>query len=188
MAWKLERWSTDLGTTLDDLRSRTSSFSDRELVVVACAQIDSGLAELLAQRLCGTPAEIEEFLGANEDGRAPAGSFGARIQLALLTGLITSSQAKALRAIKNLRNDLAHRSTGDLSTARLKAKVLAIYQGWHDLGCSLGSTPQLSPAAFHAKLTTNPRNAREAILRVFAFYQAYFGHLYGGLERISQEE
>jgi len=55
------------------------------------------------------PDEIETFLGLNEDGRAPVVSFGARIQMALLLGIITKEDAAVLRAIKKIRNAFSHR-------------------------------------------------------------------------------
>ena len=60
------------------------------------------------------PAEATDFLGADEDGRAPAGSFGARIQLAYLVGLISKKAVGSLRAIKALRNVMAHRVNADI--------------------------------------------------------------------------
>ena len=61
-------------------------------------------------------------LGVNGDGRAPAGSFGARIQLGLLVGLLTPGDAAPLRAIKELRDLFAHHVRIDfLSTPALKA-------------------------------------------------------------------
>jgi hypothetical protein len=71
----------------------------------------STIADLIdhEQALRQNRKEIELFLGIDGDGRAPAGSFGARIQLALLVGLITEEDATILRQIKNLRNTFAHR-------------------------------------------------------------------------------
>jgi len=81
----------------------------RELAIVAAGVIDVALAELIALRLADYPKEVEEFLGLNADGRAPAGSLGSRIQLALLLGIITPEDASILRFVKSLRNLFAHR-------------------------------------------------------------------------------
>jgi hypothetical protein len=83
--------------------------SERELAIVAAATLDLALAELLNMRLMGTDAERDDFLGINGDGMKPVGSFGARIQLAQLTGILLPSIVGALRAIKELRNIMAHR-------------------------------------------------------------------------------
>ena len=70
------------------------------------------------------PKETASFLGVNGDGRAPAGSFGSRIQLALPVGVITTDDAKILRIIKSLRNLFAHRiDIGFLSAPVLKLTI-----------------------------------------------------------------
>src|SRR5688572_27025470 len=109
MAWKIERWLVEIYKQQVDLSKKYGSLSARDLVIVACATLDVALAELLAQRLIDDPPEAENFLGADEDGRAPAGAFGARIQLAYLTGVISKPAVVSLRALKSLRNMMAHR-------------------------------------------------------------------------------
>ncbi len=84
----------------ENIYSEYRNLSERELAVVAGAVLDIGLADLIALRLAEMPDEIETFLGLNEDGRAPVASFGARIQMALLLGIITKEDAAVLRAIK----------------------------------------------------------------------------------------
>jgi hypothetical protein len=90
--------------------------------------LDGALAHLLSCRLVDCPSEYEEFLGLNEDGRAPCGSFGARIQLALLLGIITPTDASLLRTVKNIRNKLAHRVKADYHSP----EVLPLIVGLHD--------------------------------------------------------
>ena len=68
------------------------------------AVLDLALAEILSKRLNDLPAECEEFLRFDGDGRAPAGSFGARIQLGLLIGIVTPEDVEVLRAVKQLRS------------------------------------------------------------------------------------
>lgn len=114
MVWKIERWLADVYRHEDNLFQRYGSLSARELAVVACATLDVALAELLALRFIDDPREASEFLGADEDGNAPAGSFGARIQLAYLLGVIPKEAAGPLRAIKALRNVMAHRVNVDI--------------------------------------------------------------------------
>ncbi len=109
MAKKLESWLADIFPGREKIGSAYSHLSDRELAVVAASVLDLALAELLSKRLKNYPKECEEFLGLNADGRAPCGSFGARIQLSLLTGIISTTIAMALRDVKNIRNKFAHR-------------------------------------------------------------------------------
>lgn len=183
MAWKLEPWSTALGTSFVALQKSMAGLADRETVIVACALIDTGLAELLAQRLTGRKSEIEEFLGAQEDGRAPAGSFGARILLARLTGILESEDVALLRALKSLRNDVAHRTDADLCGKRLLPKVETLHRCWSARGVALGAAEEPTKL-FRAAVTKDPRAARLAVLRVLAFYQRVFQQFQGRLARI----
>jgi hypothetical protein len=118
--WKIERWG-DVETTLEDLGRKYDSLSFREMVIVGVAAIDVALAELLAMRLLDDPPEAYDFLGADGDGRAPAGSFGARIQLAYLLGLIAKPSISILRALKAVRNAMAHRIQASVVGSTLDA-------------------------------------------------------------------
>jgi len=89
MAWKIERWLSEVFPGEAEIYSEYRSLSSRELAIVSAAVLDVALAELLSLRLANQENEVEEFLGVNGDGRAPAGSFGARIQLGLLVDLLT---------------------------------------------------------------------------------------------------
>jgi len=109
MPRKLERWQTEVKKEIKEDFDHYKKLGDRELVIVGCNTMDLALVELIEKRLIQHPKELESFLGLNEDGRAPAGSFGARIQLALLLGLIYPAEADALRALKKIRNRFAHR-------------------------------------------------------------------------------
>ncbi|WP_447774804.1 hypothetical protein [Variovorax boronicumulans] len=109
MAWKIERWLAEVFPGKGQIYAEYRALPTRELAIVAAAVLDVALAELLSLRLMHIGNEAEEFLGVNGDGRAPAGSFGARIQLALLVGLLTPEDAAILRTIKELRNLFAHR-------------------------------------------------------------------------------
>lgn len=183
MAWKLEPWSTALGTSFLALQKSMAGLADRETVIVACALIDTGLAELLAQRLAGNSPEIEDFLGAREDGRAPAGSFGARILLARLTGLLESEDVALLRALKGLRNDVAHRTDADLCGKRLLPKVEALHRCWSTRGAALGAAKE-STKLFRAAVAKDPKAACALVLRVLAFYQRVFQQFQGRITRI----
>jgi len=108
-AWKIERWLAEVYKEEGALIDAWGPLSARELVIVACATLDVALAEILSLRFVDDANEATDFLGADDDGRAPAGSFGARIQLAYLLGIIPKDAVQTLRALKKLRNLMAHR-------------------------------------------------------------------------------
>src|SRR5260370_42661789 len=100
----------------ESIYSEYRGLGRRELAVVGAGVLDLAIGELLSKRLCDDQRECEEFLGLNEDGRAPCGTFGSRIQLALLTGIITRADAAVLRSIKAIRNKFAHRILVDFDS------------------------------------------------------------------------
>src|SRR5688572_9441745 len=125
--WKIERWLEEVYPGAQRLIDEYKGLPSRELVIVACAVLDVALAAVLEKRLNGPPKEIAEFLGADLDGRAPLASFGARIQLARLLGIIRDEHVATLRALKNLRNVMAHRVKADLTDARSAPHVLKLF-------------------------------------------------------------
>ena len=173
MPYKIERWSNDLLAPPDALRRQLGSLSDRELVIVACALLDSALAELLSDRLLGTASELEEFLGLNNDSRAPAGTFGARILLARLTGMLESGDIAVLRRLKAIRNEMAHRVNASLSGTRAVA-----------LTASLKKAMDARVIAFGGKPDPPKVPARDLIIRVTDFYQRIFRTFHGRFERL----
>lgn len=109
MAWKIEQWLSEVFPGEENIYSEYRSLPSRELAILCASVLDIALAELLSLRLIGYEKEIGEFLGLNGDGRAPAGSFGSRIHLGLLVGLLTKNDASILKTIKEIRNLFAHR-------------------------------------------------------------------------------
>ncbi|RMO28671.1 hypothetical protein ALQ43_200044 [Pseudomonas savastanoi pv. glycinea] len=97
----------------------------RELAITAGAVLDLALVEILSMKLTGPEQEIHLFLGINGDGRAPCGSFSARIQLALLLSLITERDAAILRVIKMFEISSPIRSTQILTLHRLYLCLLS---------------------------------------------------------------
>ncbi|MFR0691635.1 hypothetical protein ACLUTX_19715 [Enterobacterales bacterium AE_CKDN230030158-1A_HGKHYDSX7] len=183
MAWKTEQWMRDVFPGSEMIYEEYRALPRRELAVVAGAVLDSALAELLAKRLAGPSGEIHAFLGVNGDGRAPCGSFGARIQLALLTSIITEGDAALLRAIKNIRNQFAHEVHADFTSA----SVLPLIERVHDLHfqrlATLLSAEDLAKAhssrsSIKSALASNPEAGAGLLLGVFAVYQAYFHRLF----------
>lgn len=183
MVWKTERWMTDVFPGSNRIYEEYSHLPRRELAVVAGAVLDSALAELLSKRLPGPDAEVHSFLGVNGDGRAPCGSFGARIQLALLTNVITPSDAIILRAIKGIRNQFAHEVRADFNSP----KVLPLVVNLHDQlltqsnrlidgGHLQGEKHSLD--TIRPYLATAPEAGAGLLLATLSVYQAYFHRLY----------
>lgn len=190
MTWRAERWLSEVFPGASNIYSEYRNLPPRELAIVAAAVMDAALAELLSLRLAGPTNEIEELLGVDGDGRAPAGSFGARIQLALLTGLITRDDAAILRTMKKLRNLFAHRvRVGFLSpsvlrtTTRLHALWLKRVKGLKRAGAISGNSRQLQQLAKY--LPKYAEAGEGLLLSVFTVYQAYFHRLHGQIVKIS---
>ncbi len=189
MAWKIERWLAEVFPGESEIYSEYRSLPPRELAIVSAAVLDVALAELLVLRLADLDKEKEEFLGLNGDGRAPVGSFGSRIQLGLLIGLLTPDDAAILRTIKELRNLFAHRVRVDFlsppvlkATTRLHALWLARSETLVQAGALSGTTSQLKEIARHL-----PRVAEAGeglLLSVFTVYQAYFHRMHSRVQRL----
>jgi len=130
------------------------------LTVVACAVLDVALAELLSLRLIDDPGECESFLGLDEDGRAPVGTFGARVQLAYLAGVIPKGLLPFFQGLKALRNAMAHRVNIHLLTPQAQ-KALDKLRGDLD---RLG--PDFVAAAHRSR--TDEETARLLVLNTFA--------------------
>ena len=191
MAWKTERWLAEVFPGKDRIYEEYRHLPRRELAIVAAAVLDSALAELLTRRLLDIRSECEEFLGLNEDGRAPCGSLGARIQLALLLGIITEKDAAILRTIKNIRNKLAHRVKADYTSR----EVLPLIYGLHDKlllqsneliekGHLTG--PLHDMALLRQFLETTPEVGASLVIVTLTVYQAYFHRIAEQVERIKE--
>jgi len=190
MVWKIERWLADVFPGEDNIYSEYRGLPPRELAVVAAAVLDIALAELLALRLVDLVRESEEFLGVNGDGRAPVGSFGARIQLGLLIGLLTPDDAAALRIIKEIRNLFAHRVRVDFlsppvlkATTKLHSLWLRHSEALIQAGAISGSTTHLKELG--RQLPKVPEAGEGLLLVVLTVYQAYFHRLHGRVQRLT---
>ena len=189
MAWKIERWLSEVFPGEEEIYSEYRALPQRELAIVCAAVLDAALAELLWLRLRECRKESEDFLGLNGDGRAPAGSFGARIQLGLLIGLLTPDDAATLRAMKELLNLFAHRVkitflsppalkvTTKLHGLWLKRSVALIKSGVFSV-----STSHLASIAKH--LPTIEEAGEGLLLSVFVTYQAYFHRMHRHVVRV----
>ncbi len=122
MAKRIETWFGSLFTpSAKKIPPEYKQLAPRELAIVACGLLDAALVELLSLRFRDDRKEIDAFLGGEGDSRAPAGTFGARIQLAYLLGLIDAPMVKGLRGLKNLRNLMAHHVRVDLLSVDAQA-------------------------------------------------------------------
>lgn len=192
MAWKSEQWLRDVFPGRENIYSEYRSLPRRELAIVAGAVLDSALAELLVCRLAEPKDEVVEFLGLNGDGRAPCGSFGARIQLARFTGILTTSDSKILRLIKNIRNRFAHEVRADFTTALVLPLIFTLHDEFLtesnrlvESGRLLG--PKLAPDFIRPHLATEPEAGAGLLLAVFATYQAYFHSIIEHIQPLSRE-
>jgi len=189
MAWKIERWLADVFPGEAEIYSEYRSLPPREIAIVSAAVLDVALAELLALRLANLEKEIEEFLGLNGDGRAPAGSFGSRIQLGLLVGLLTPEDVAILRTIKELRNLFAHRVRVNFlsppvlkATTKLHTLWLSRSEALIESGAMSGTTKHLKDIARHLPLVAEAGEA--LLLSVFTVYQAYFHRMHDRVQRV----
>lgn len=189
MAWKIERWLAEVFPGESEIYSEYRSLPPRELAIVSAAVLDIALAELLAQRLADHKKEGEDFLGLDGDGRAPAGSFGARIQLGLLVGLLTPDDAAILRTIKELRNLFAHSvrinflSPSVVKTStRLHSLWLSRSEALIRAGAMSGTTAKLKELARHLPHVSEAGEG--LLLSVLTVYQAYFHRMHSRVKRI----
>jgi hypothetical protein len=191
MAWKIERWLAEVFPGESEIYSEYRLLPPRELAIVSAAVLDVALAELLALRLANIEKETEEFLGLNADGRAPAGSFGARIQLGLLVGLLTLEDAAILRTIKELRNLFAHRvritflsAPAQKLTVRLHTLWLKRTEALIKAGAMTGTTEHLQEIAHHIPHIAEASEG--LLLSVFTVYQAYFHRMHSKVQRLGK--
>ncbi|MGC9259913.1 MAG: hypothetical protein ACP5I8_07530 [Phycisphaerae bacterium] len=129
---KIDDWERNVLPILTDLSAlapKLQVLSLREQIIFAAAVPDAGLARLTGHRLNGPLDEINNFLGTagKGDSRAPCGSFGSRIQLARLVGVINPEDAELLREVKDLRNHVAHAVEIELESKAIAEGLLAVY-------------------------------------------------------------
>lgn len=189
MAWKIERWMDEIFPGKEKIYSEYRDLPPRELSIVSAAVLDVALAELLTLRLVDSVKEVEAFLGLDGDGRAPCGSFGARIQLATLVGVLTQEDAAILRAIKDLRNVFAHRVHANYVspevlklTTRLLRSFRTRYASLIPGGVSASTTAEFDKLERYLPLVEEA--GQGLLLMVFTVYQAYFHRLHSRILRL----
>ena len=189
MAWKVERWLVDVFPGEVNLYSEYKDLTPRELAIVAAAVLDTALAEILTLRLRSSDKEIESFLGLDGDGRAPVASFGARIQLGLLLGVLTARDAAILRTIKGIRNEFAHRVNAEFLSPSILERTTKLLSLWTELSGHLSMTGSVqgSPGSLMAlrQVLPNESAAGEGLLlAILSVYQAYFHRMHSRVKRV----
>jgi DNA-binding MltR family transcriptional regulator len=78
--------------------------SEQGAAIVFTSVVDETLAALLRDFFVNHPKTVDKML----EDPGPLSSFGVRIELAFLLGLITSRERRMLNLIRRIRNDFAH--------------------------------------------------------------------------------
>lgn len=111
-----------------DLRNE----SDRGCALVTAEMLSEALESLIASRFVEAPAVCKRMLS---EGMAPLGSIAARVNIALLLGLIGKEVHDVLHRIRTIRNVFAHEPTGLDFASREISEVC------HGLPCGSDSGP-----------------------------------------------
>lgn len=172
----------------DKIFSYYSDLTARELVIVAGAVFDIALVEMLELRLVDDEHEQESFLGINGDGRAPVGSFGARIQLAYLLGILTKDDVSVFRSIKNLRNIFAHRIEADFSSDTVIKEIKKLNHAWRKQAFKIRGEKamQMRKDVVGDDLEKTPAAGEGLFMAIFAVHQAYLHMLHDKVTRIER--
>ena len=191
MAWKVERWLAEIFPGEENIYSAYRDLPPRELAVVTVSVLDSALAEILTLRLKHNDKEIESFLGLDGNGRAPVASFGARIQLGLLLGVLTPRDAAILRTIKSIRNIFAHRVNVDFTSSPLLRETTKLASLWIELSEHLAKVNNWSASPdtlvdLKQRLPNDPEAGEGLLLGIFAVYQAYFHRIRLTVKRVGR--
>jgi hypothetical protein len=76
----------------------------RGTIIIGASWIDDKLGTLLAKVILSDPSKAEELFGPERE----LGTFGSKIKLSQLMGLLDADFISALQIIRRLRNDFAH--------------------------------------------------------------------------------
>lgn len=190
MARKLEHWRPDELPSKGAIYAKYGDLPSRELAITSAAVLDVALAQLLTMRLVEHEREAGEFWGLNGDGRAPAGSFGSRIQLALLVGLITPKDAAILRGVKGLRNLFAHRVHIGLLSPEAVMVTTSLHTLWVKTHTAVVETDACSEVSaelnrLRPHLALHEYASAGLLLSIFSAYHAHFHQLHARIARIS---
>ncbi|CNI14069.1 Uncharacterised protein [Yersinia frederiksenii] len=190
MAKRIEMWMSEIFPGESEIFNRYRKLPSRELAIVSAAVLDIALAELLSLRLDDNKKEVDSFLGLDMDGMAPAGSFGSRIQLSLLLGIITINDAKCLRTIKDLRNIFAHQVNVSFISPPVVKLTEKLLSSWEKLNLDINefmhNKNKISYKEIRDELHILPESGEGLLLAVFAVYQAYFQRIHTKIHRVNK--
>lgn len=189
--WVREKWMADVFPGKENIYSAYRHLSGRELMIVSVAVLDAALAEVITLRLKDEPNEAISFLGLNDDSRAPAVSFGARIQLALLLDIISAEDAEILRAMKAARNEFAHAVKTSYLSPKVQKALQKLYgllkaRGERMVAKNLGPAPSKEFLDLGRHLGKLEAAAEGLVLAVLTIYQAYFHRLHERVIRLER--
>lgn len=88
-------------------RRELTKESDRGCALLAAANLDSMLEDLLRRKLIGSKAHKDSLFGYT----GPVGSFSSRILLSYSIGLISEDCLHDIQIIRKIRNDFGHMPT-----------------------------------------------------------------------------
>jgi hypothetical protein len=191
--WKIEKWISDVFPGESKIYTAYSKLPPRELIITCAASLDLALAELISLRILDYPKEYEDFLGLNGDGRSPCGTFGSRIQLSILLGIITINDSEILRILKTLRNLYAHKVNVSLKDGEGYKLVCALLEKFRWLMTDILPThkQELMDTNLDGikKHFSETEEASCAIINtIFSIYQAYFHRIHERINRIDRPD
>jgi len=188
MKWEPEKWLSEdnsgLAATFDEYRH----LSNRELSVVTASILDACLAELLSARVLNLPKEAAEFFGFNGNNYAPGATFGARIHLAVLLGIIRPEDGAILRSIKNIRNAFAHKVRVDFTSPRVQPLMQSLFELYSKSRMIRSGTGLVGRFhkidELHSHLDLTPEAGAVLLLAVFCLYKERFHSLSKVIQRV----
>lgn len=178
-----EDWLKDIFRGYNDAASRYVRLSSRELPIVAVAILDAALAHLLKLRLLDDLREVEAFLGTDGDGRAPAASVGARIQLAYLLGLISKEDVKVFRILKNIRNLFAHKVELNYLSPSVVKELHNLNKAWFT--AMRKPTYPIARVPTDAEIGKTESAGKGLMIAVILTYEIYLHANLGTIERLA---
>ena len=97
---------------MNDVIDETHQAPDRSAVILATAEIDQTLRELLEAYFLGPSATSKKYGFSLFGPDEPAGSFSARIELSFRAGLVSEWCQKEAHLLRRIRNEFAHKTLG----------------------------------------------------------------------------
>lgn len=181
MARKTETWNSDFFDKSIDENLKGDTKSELETAILCAGILDIMLGELLSSRLLDLKSEREQLL--------TRASFDNKIQLALLTGVISTYDAKVFRAFKAIRNEFAHRINISLIESQLIPHIEIIYKAVKIIGPKAITSDLFNEIipnkSWLDNYATDISSAKGTLTYCVHFYQAFFLDFLPKLSRIS---